>query len=170
MYQKGDLIIYGSTGVCLVEDVKAPGAVPSADKTKQYYKLTPVYSKETIYVPTDTAVFMRPIISRAEVEDLISKIPDIEGSAFDCRNLKMLSDHYQTILQTHKCEDLIQLIKSVHAKNETMLQCGKRLGQTDQRFMKRAEDLLYGEFASALDIPRENVRDYIQQSVEAQLA
>ena len=38
-------------------------------------------------------------------------------------------------------------------------------GQMDQRYMKRAEDVLYGELAAALDIPMEEVPDYIRTTL-----
>lgn len=174
MFQVGDLIMYANTGVCRVEDIYTAKTAQRAEtmlnlaKTEEqlYYKLVPVYSREVIYIPVDAKVFMRPIISREEANELIANIPNIEEEIFDCRNLKSLSDHYQSFLQTHRCEDLIHLIKSVWRKNQDMIRRGKRLGQTDQRYMKRAEELLYDEFASALDIPRDSVQDYIRQAIE----
>lgn len=44
----------------------------------------------------------------------------------------------------------------------------RHLGQIDKKFMKRAEDLLYGELAAALDIPREDVLNYIQERLEGE--
>lgn len=177
MFQIGDLIIYASTGVCRVEDI-SPSKVPchrtgtlmkpAESEERLYYKLVPIYNREVIYIPVDTKVFMRPIITKEEANELIANIPNIEEEVFDCRNLKSLSDHYQSFLQTHRCEDLIHLIKSVWRKNQNMMQCGKRLGQTDQRYMKRAEELLYDEFATALEIPRDSVPDYIRRAAEQQ--
>lgn len=176
MFQKGDLIMYASTGVCRVEDIDIPKPdrriqskfSSAGNQPRLYYKLVPLYSKGVIYIPVDTTVFMRPVISRSEANELIAKIPDIREEAFDCRNLKMLSDHYQSILQTHRCEDLIHLIKAVRQKSQNMIQNGKRLGQIDQRYMKRAEELLYDELATALEIPRDSVCDYIRQAIEKQ--
>lgn len=47
------------------------------------------------------------------------------------------------------------------------MQNGKKPVQIDQRYMKRAEDFLYGELAVALDIPYESVNAYIEDSVAA---
>ena len=38
----------------------------------------------------------------------------------------------------------------------------------DERYLKRAEELLYGELAVALDIPREEVAGYIAAEAERQ--
>lgn len=37
----------------------------------------------------------------------------------------------------------------------------RKFGQVDARFMKRAENLLYGEFSVALGIPFDDVQGYI---------
>lgn len=42
----------------------------------------------------------------------------------------------------------------------------RHLGQIDKKFMKRAEDLLYGELAAALDIPREDILNYIEERLD----
>ena len=43
---------------------------------------------------------------------------------------------------------------------------GKKLGKTDQQFMKRAEELLYEELSLALDMPKDQVKDHILQTLE----
>lgn len=69
-------------------------------------------------------------------------------------------------MQTHDCSDLIKVIKTVRTKKIIAVDQGIRLAQTDERFMKRAEDLLYGEFSVVLGIPKENVKSYIGNKVE----
>ena len=64
MFQKGDLIVYGNTGICRVEEVGTPESLPGVDKEKLYYKLVPVRSASTIYTPVDTSVFMRPVMTK----------------------------------------------------------------------------------------------------------
>ena len=165
MYQAGDLIIYGNEGACRVEAV-GPIDMDWAVKGRAYYTIQPLYREGKIFVPADTGVFMRPIITREEADELIRRIPEIDGEAYENRNLRMLSEHYQSLLQTHNCEDMLQLIKAVYTKQKENLAAGKKPGLVDERYMKRAEDILYGELAVALDIPRENVLDYITSVLE----
>lgn len=166
MFQTGDLIIYGNSGVCSVDEVCNPESTKVEDG-RMYYKLRPLYSTETIFIPVDTKVFMRPIISRREAEALIAGIPSTREQAFVTRNLSMLKEHYESSLQTHDCGDLLQLIRSVYSKGQDATQNKRKLGQLDQRYMKRAEDLLYGELAVALDIPRDEVLAYIESVVKS---
>ena len=81
MFQKGDLIVYGNTGICRVEEVGTPESLPGVDKEKLYYKLVPVRSASTIYTPVDTSVFMRPVMTKEAADHLIDRIPEILLSA-----------------------------------------------------------------------------------------
>lgn len=165
MYSTGDLIIYSGEGVCRVERV-GPLEMSGASKTKPYYTLQPLYREGKIFIPVDTTIFMRPIISHEEADALIRRIPEIESEVYDNRNLRMLNEHYQALLQTHDCEDMLQLIKAVYTKQQENLAHGKKPGLVDERYMKRAEEILYGELAVALDIPRDSVLDYITNILE----
>ena len=53
--------------------------------------------------------------------------------------------------------------RMVYAKGQR----GRRLGQVDERTFKKAEEMLHGELAAALDIPPDQVKDYICRRVEA---
>lgn len=165
MYHPGDMIIYGGEGVCRVDAVGTP-EIPGTDPGKTYYTLSPLYRTGKVFIPTDTAVFMRPVISRPEAEELVRRIPEIQASIYENRNLRLLNEHYQEILQSHSCEDMLLLIKGVYAKRKEVQAQGKKPGLVDERYMKRAEELLYGELAVALDIPKDEVCSYIAQVIE----
>ena len=166
MVQPGIYIVYGSCGICKVTNVGTI-KVSLADPDRLYYTLQPVYGSETIYTPVDSPVFMRPAITRQQAEELIAQIPFIREDVCMHRNMNQLREHYESSFQSHECEDLVQLIKSVYAKNKSAALQGKKVGQMDQQYMRRAEELLYGELAVALDIPREDVVAYIESIVKA---
>ena len=166
MFQKGEYIMYGNIGVCQVEDVGAPSHISAAEPGRLYYTLRPVYQTGIIYIPTDTKIFMRPLLKKEEVLELIERIPEIKEEQIEGRNLRVLSDHYEASFRTHACEDLIQLIKTIYVKGRNVRQNGRQLGQTDQRYFKRAEELLYGEFAVALEMPFEKVKPHLERILE----
>ena len=68
MYQPGDLIVYGNTGVCRVASIGPLDGARGADRDRRYYSLSMVNGSGSIFVPVDTSVFMRPILTRDEVE------------------------------------------------------------------------------------------------------
>lgn len=168
MYQVGDMIIYSGEGVCRVEAI-GPIAMRGISSDKLYYTLAPCYREGKIYTPVDGKVFMRPILSREAAEALIRSIPHIQGDGYHERNLRLLNEHYQSLLDTHQCEDMVELIKSAWSRRQSRRAQGSKPGQVDERYLKRAEDLLYGELAVSLGMRRDEVGDYIGR-VLAELA
>ena len=161
MYQIDDLIMYGSTGVCRGSDIT--GQV-FKDEDKLYYVLEPLYQSGVIYAPVDNEkVFMRPVISEEEAKSLIDDIPAIHTEIYRNSSMQQLTKYYQSVIDTHKCLDLLKLTKSIYQKKQAALAQNRHLGQIDKKFMKRAEDLLFGEFAAALHISREDVQEYIRK-------
>lgn len=165
MFEIGQLIVYGSTGVCRIEAVETPANLPVADPARLYYRLKPLYDAGVIYTPVDTKVFMRPVISKEQAQQLIRGIPSVQAVPCDIHNPQMLSDHYKTFFQSHRCEDLVRLIKSLRAK--MMRTGGKPVSKTDQHYLKRAQEALCNELAVALEMPADEVGPYIENAVEA---
>ena len=87
----------------------------------------------------------------------------------DCQDYRVLAQQYRGFLETHRCEDLVQLIKLVYTKNQHKSRSGKKPSKVDQDYQKRAEALLHGELAAALEIPVEAVPDYIRQRLQVKL-
>jgi len=167
LYEKGERVVYGSAGACQVEDV-VPRCLDGRGKERLCYILRPLYSDYSITVPVDSdKVFMRPVMSRGEAERLIDTIPGIRATAYHNRVLRQLTEHYEEYLKTHDCADLLELTMSIYAKKQAAEQQKRKFGAVDERFMKRAEDLLFGELAAALDIPRDEVSSYIEHRLQA---
>jgi len=160
VYQIGALIVYGGEGVCRVESI-GPLEMRAARKDVEYYTLTPVYRSGKIFAPVDGPVFTRPVITREEALKLISHIPEMPAQPYENNNPRLLTEHYQTWLKSYDCNDLICLIRSVYIKGKNAAEKGRRLGQVDERSMKRAMEMLHGELAVALDIPVDQVENYI---------
>lgn len=165
MFEIGDLIVYGGEGVCEVLDIGIPD-IPGLEFDSPYYTLRPLYREGKTFTPVDTNVFMRSVISYDEAQDLIRQIPEIESNPCTETSLRLLSEHYEEMIQTYDCAGLVQLIRTVHSKGVAALENRKKLGQIDERYRRRAEDLLHGELAVALDIPKEQVGSYIESCVQ----
>ncbi|MBE6036195.1 MAG: hypothetical protein E7223_01025 [Clostridiales bacterium] len=160
MFNIGDLVIYGSTGVCKVEDLTRP-AFPGAPADRLYYTLAPVYQSGVIYAPVDTKAFMRAVISPEELDALLRELPTLHPEGYFNSSVQLLCAHYEQALKEYTCRDLVVLLRSIRAKKIAMEQQNRRLGQIDARYMKRAEDLLYGELAVVLQIAPGKVPAYL---------
>lgn len=62
--------------------------------------------------------------------------------------------------------ELVRLIRAIYAKGRKAAGKGRRLGQVDERSMKRAQEMLHGELAAALEISVDQVADYISRRIE----
>lgn len=170
MFEAGQLILYGTTGVCRVEAVGPPEGDSRLDPSKTYYTLVPLYEPGVIYLPVDSKAFMRPVMSREEALELIRRIPLVEAKPFYSRDQRLMTEHYCSLFQSHDCEALIQLIKAVHQKGQQLSQNGKKMGLMEQQYLRRAVTLLHGELATVLEIPLEDVERFIQAELEKEPA
>lgn len=154
MFQPGDLIVYGRTGVCKVEAIESV-------KGQDFYVLNPLQQNCSIRTPVNGKVFIRPVITREEADALIDRIPQMEAHPFENKALRELTEHYQSFLTRHECKDLVELTMSIYAKKRAAEREKRKFGVVDERFLREGETLLYGELSAALDIPAEEVPGYI---------
>lgn len=165
MFQKGDYIIYRNTGVCQVSEIGIPENFPITEG-KLYYFLVPMRGSGTIYIPTDSPVFMRAVITPEQADTLILSIPSLPELPPQYKDQKALVGAYKALVQTHDCTTLLQLIKSIRKKDSELTQKGKHLGKIDIQYKKQAEQMLCEEFSIALSIPLDEIPTYIQKRVE----
>ena len=69
-----DSLLTRGDSVCQVAAVGQLPDLPTAEPGRIYYTLTPVHSREIIYIPADSTIFMRPVISREAAEALLKKL------------------------------------------------------------------------------------------------
>ena len=159
MYQPGDLVIYGRTGVCRVERIE------TREDGQQFYALAPLYQSCAILTPVEGRVFMRPVLTRRQAEELIDRMPTLQTAPRE-GGVRDLTERYQASIATHDCADLVGLISSIYAKKKTAEREKRKFGALDERFMQEGEALLHGELAAALDIPVGEVPAYIRKRLK----
>lgn len=161
----GDLVIYGKTGICKIEEI--------ADRTfyeeaREYYILKPVNNdKSTIYAPVDsesTDNRMRRVLSVDETHDLIKGMPD-EPSIW-INNESQRKERFKQIISGGNRRELVQLIKTLYLHRQNQKAAGKKLHAADEQYFKEAEDLLYNEISVVLNIQRSQIIPFIFQQVE----
>ncbi len=155
MYKAGDKIIYASVGVATVERIETEGG-------RLMMTITPDGGAYTIKVPAESdKVYMRPVMTRVEAEALIDSLPEVEPRDLADGTANRLAEQYEALLKSHDRRDLVELTKIAYRKKLQKESQHRKLGAVDARFMKRGEDLLFGELAAALGIEREEVLPYI---------
>ena len=165
MFSIGDYMIYGISGVCLVEDICAS---PFDKKdTRTFYMLKPLGSASgsVIYTPTDNVqVAMRPLMTRAQAEELIELLPSI--LPLEVPTEKMRREIYRQAMQTCQPVEYVRLIKTVRRRRADMLAQHKRLSETDSDFERNAKLSLYHELAIVLDKPYAEIEPYLLPMME----
>ena len=161
MFCVGQTVLYGSNGVCMVDDVTEK----RIGKTKiQYYVLKPLCNNtSTLFVPTANQQLvskMRRILTEDEAEAILRDLPPC-GDWND--NKQERSEQFRAIITEGSCVELIRLIRLVRTREQEQLAGGKRLHISDERFLKEAEKMICEEFSLVLHISRDEVLERILQ-------
>lgn len=173
MYKIGDMIVYeGSCSVCMISDIAAFD-FRGSDEGRLYYVLKPLHQDCVIYNPVDNAeALMRPIITKDEAQQLIDSIPEMDVVKTDLntrrfQEAKQIAQHYEAIIKARDCASLIGLVMSIYSRKQSLAKQDRHIGSMEASTMKRAENMLFDELSVALDIPKEDVRQYIETRIQA---
>jgi CarD family transcriptional regulator len=164
MFNIGDLLFYGTNGVCRVSEICA-SPFDSTD-TRSFYKLTPIAENTSlvIYTPVEnTQVVMRSLISKEEAEALLARIPSIEKVAVAIE--KHRKDAYRETIREGNPEGFVKIIKTVRARRELFRRTRRRVPDMDNDFEHTAKTCLYGELSAVLGICREEIHRIITESI-----
>ena len=88
----------------------------------------------------------------------------------DCCMMRVLGKCYDIKRTWNSGESarksLVKVIKSIHMHKTEIAENGKKLHQIDEHMLKDAESLLYGEFATVLNIKKEEVLPFIIKTLD----
>ena len=166
MFEKGDYIVYGSTGICVIEDITTMD-MPGISKDRLYYVMTPYrQAGNKIFTPVDNPKMnLRKILSREEVLTLIDEIPSIEQIGI--KEEKLREQKYKEYIRSCECKNWIKIMKTLYHRKQERISQGKKVTATDERYFKLAEENLYTEFSISLDISIQEVEEYIAKRLQA---
>lgn len=163
MFSIGQKVVYGQSGVCVIEDITEKQL--RKNEKSLYYVLKPFFQQnDTIYAPVNSEkIHIREVISKEEANALISEMPLIaEKTALQ----NLTPEDYRAELSYHKSEDLAKIAAIIYKKKKTAQSQKKKLGFSDEKYMHIAENLLFGELSVALEIPLEEVKGYIEEKIK----
>ncbi|MBR1477853.1 MAG: CarD family transcriptional regulator [Lachnospiraceae bacterium] len=163
MFSIGEYVVYGSKGVCTVEDISTLN-LPDVDSDREYYILKPLYiQSSTVYVPIDASDSLRKVLNKTQAKKLIKLIPDIPL----IENIpdKLLEQEYKVSIRSNSCEEWVKIIKTIYRRKQKRIEAGRKITAVDAKYSRMAEDSLYGELAVALGMPKDEVEDYITSEI-----
>ncbi len=160
MFKCGDLIVYGNNGVCCIEEI-APLESETANKDKLYYVLKNLTSNGVAYIPVDSNVYIRPIMSKSEAVALVEKIPTVTTEAFKTVPPRELQKVYRDVLNFHDNIKTLSLIKHLRLTAKKKQALKKKLSATEERFLEQALKIIGSELSAALEIPMDEAKNCI---------
>ena len=104
---------------------------------------------------------MRRTISKEEAEQLIDELPRIE--LLWVPDDKQREAKYKEALRTCDYHTWVSIVKTLYQRKKERIAQGKKVTAVDERYMKAAENELYGELSLTLGVPREKMEDYIKE-------
>ena len=160
MFEIGEHIVYGTSGICRVEDI----CTSPYDKkdTRTFYLLIPVHNPmgSTIYTPVDNdRVPMRRLMTREEIDALIEAIPGIEMVQVPVE--KQRREIYRTTVFALRPEGYVSVMKTVDRRREELTAARKHFPVSDLEYGRIAKHLLYSECAHVLGVAEDRVEEYI---------
>lgn len=162
MFKIGDYVVYGSTGICKIEDITQ---LDIADSDKLYYVLVPDNGRGgKSFLPVDnTKVVLRAVISKEEALQLIDRIPRIEEIGVG--NDKLREEKYKELARQCDCESWVSIIKTIYVRKQQRIAQGKKITATDDKYCRIAEDSLYSELGFAIGKNKDEMEDFIKERI-----
>lgn len=162
MYKKGDVIVYGKSGVCIVDDIcEVEFGIEGL-----CYKLRPYDDQQNaIYVSVDNdKIMMRDVISAEKARDIIDQMG--ECPAIFPKNDKERAELVKETLNSEDMSKWMQLLKGLYIEREKRLRMRKSLKYKDEKVFNFLENFIMGELSVALDIPKYKIYDMIAEKIK----
>ncbi len=172
MFSVGDLVVYRHH-VCKIVKIRE-----KYFDNEDYFELHTLFENTLkLYIAISKAEppACRSVMSKEQALALIDKIPlaepideealaqDVGTSALMERKIK---DEYDRRLKSVNLEDMLPILKSVHEHCIKREEMGRKITMTDKKYFDLVERVLCDELAVALDINRDEIKDYLARRVQ----
>ena len=152
MYKVGDIVVYGTEGLCEICDITEK---TFGKETIEYFVLRTLNKGgEMVYVPKNNQKVlerMRHVLTLEEAETILTETPaePAEWVQSDRERQKI----YKQILLCGSIRDVINMTRTLYIHQIEQEEKGKKLHAADERFMRDAEKMLFEELAFVYKIP-----------------
>lgn len=105
-----------------------------------------------------------PGMDKTRLYYTLAQLDQLPEEQAESHNTRAIKDLYHQVVASYDCKRLAGLIKGVCRRRSWAIHHGRKVSQMDERYLRRAEDALYGELGAVLGLPREDVPAYIRQT------
>ena len=167
MFSPGQCVIYGANGVCTVDGVREM-QLPYDDEAQSYYVLKPASKPgSTIYVPMGNEPLvgrLRPLLDKAGLDDVLQRVKGREMPWPEDRTAR--HQEFNALLARRDQEEMLLMLRCIYARRRSLKKAGKHLPGMDDDIMHSCEKLLTQEFSLCLQIPPEEVGEYLHNALD----
>ena len=157
MFQVGDAVSYGTSGVCTIAEKKR---LRLAGQMCECFVLRPVYDGTMkICVPCNSQVLldrMRPLPSKEELLALLQEpVPEHNPDP------EVRRACYRETLQNGDRHALLRMIRDIYTERRRRHAVGKQLSGYEDAALREAQQILHSEFAYTMGIDPREVPEFI---------
>lgn len=168
MFKVGEVVSYGATGICTIEDIKLMSLSRAGTNKQEYYIMRPAAAPTCItYVPTSNEALtakMRRVYTKQQIDELIASIKGEEMEWIE--DTRRRADVFSQIVAKGISRELLELIACLYLQKQEKLSAGKKFCATDEKILSSAERIVSEEFSYALKIAPNEVSAYIADKLK----
>ena len=164
----GEYVVYCSGEICRIDE-RSERCFDGVSK-KEYCKLIPVDAvNSAYYIPSEYLESKaRRLLTKDEIYKMIDSMPNASGTWYSDKNER--KDYFEAVLKSDDIPVMIGMMKTIYDERSKLSANGKRLVAADERAFSAAEHLINREFAFVLGIKENDVSDFIQRRLAAEIA
>lgn len=157
MFKKGDMAVYPTHGVGIIEAVEEKSL---SDRKQKFYIMRILGNGMTIMVPTDNVeqVGMRSIITKKDATKVYKILKDTKSSPSDSQTWNRRYREYMDRIKTGSVYEVAAVLRDLF-----LLKVGKDLSFGERRMMDIAKGLLVKE----LSIAQKTTEDLVEKNITA---
>lgn len=165
MYQVGMRVLYGTEGVCVIDEIRE---MKISHVPGKYYVLRPINRDgATVFVPLNSEILlakMRPLLTVEQIEAMLTELRNQKAEWIEDPAERKAA--FQQTLRSGDRYALLRMIHALYLQRKSLQEKGKRLRTNDEQLLRDAEKLLNDEFAAVLNIRQHEVPEYIRAHME----
>ena len=162
----GDIIVYGSEGVCRVIDLQEM-AFPGTDEKKEYYILVPeANASSKLYLPKDNDTLMSRVKNLLTYEEVKELISDENNTIEWIEDSKARNKYYKELISTYDRKNIFAIAKQLYLVKNGKLDTEVNFTNWMEDTLKKTAGILYSEFSYVVDITEEQILPFIAGEID----
>ncbi len=161
MFNTGDTVSYGTSGVCTIAEKKR---ITLGGQPHECFVLRPVFDDSMkICVPCDSTPLMeklRPVPTRDELLALLREPAPVHDPDPDARKMT-----YRAALKSGSMQELLTMVRDIHTERVLRRAKGKQLTAYEDNALRDAQNALHSEFAYVMGIEPNDVPAFIENEL-----